>query len=113
VGDPRGLSPQEVARRPAFLDVVRRVLEGAQVRPAELTQDGRSLLATAQPLPGGGAVMVFLDISALRRLEDVRRDFVANASHELKTPLTAIAASARRCWTRTSLPRCAASSRRR
>jgi two-component system phosphate regulon sensor histidine kinase PhoR len=90
VGDPRGLSPQEVARRPAFLDVVRRVLEGAQVRPAELTQDGRSLLATAQPLPGGGAVMVFLDVSALRRLEDVRRDFVANASHELKTPLTAI-----------------------
>ena len=90
VGDPRGLSPQEVARRPAFLEVVRRVLEGAQVRPAELMQDGRSLLATAQPLPGGGAVMVFLDVSALRRLEDVRRDFVANASHELKTPLTAI-----------------------
>jgi two-component system phosphate regulon sensor histidine kinase PhoR len=90
VGDPRGLSPQEVARRPAFLDVVRRVLEGAQVRPAELMQEGRSLLATAQPLPGGGAVMVFLDVSALRRLEDVRRDFVANASHELKTPLTVI-----------------------
>jgi len=66
------------------------VLEGAQVAPAELVQDGRSLLATAQPLPGGGAVMVFLDVSALRRLEDVRRDFVANASHELKTPLTAI-----------------------
>jgi two-component system phosphate regulon sensor histidine kinase PhoR len=35
-------------------------------------------------------VLVFLDVSALRRLEDVRRDFVANASHELKTPLTAI-----------------------
>ncbi|HEU0052607.1 MAG TPA: ATP-binding protein, partial [Longimicrobium sp.] len=52
--------------------------------------DGRQLLATAQPLPTGGAVMVFLDVSELRRLEDVRRDFVANASHELKTPLTAI-----------------------
>jgi two-component system phosphate regulon sensor histidine kinase PhoR len=90
VGDPRGLSPQEVARRPAFLEVVRRALHGSQVRPVELSQDGRSLLATAQPLPGGGAVLVFLDVSALRRLEDVRRDFVANASHELKTPLTAI-----------------------
>ena len=89
-GDPRGLAPQEVARRQSFLTLVRRALDGAPVPPTELTQDERHLLATAQPLPTGGAVMVFLDVSALRRLEDVRRDFVANASHELKTPLTAI-----------------------
>jgi two-component system phosphate regulon sensor histidine kinase PhoR len=37
-----------------------------------------------------GAVVVIHDITALRRLEDMRRDFVANVSHELKTPLTAI-----------------------
>jgi two-component system phosphate regulon sensor histidine kinase PhoR len=37
-----------------------------------------------------GLVVVLHDISALRRLERVRRDFVANVSHELKTPLTAI-----------------------
>jgi signal transduction histidine kinase len=60
------------------------------VPATDLTVDGRSLLATAQPLPAGGAVMVFLDVSQLRRLEGVRQDFVANASHELKTPLTAI-----------------------
>ncbi|HEX6909386.1 MAG TPA: histidine kinase dimerization/phospho-acceptor domain-containing protein, partial [Longimicrobium sp.] len=89
-GDPHGLSPQEVTRRQAFVDLVRRALNGAPVPPTELMQEGRHLLATAQPLPTGGAVMVFLDVSALRRLEDVRRDFVANASHELKTPLTAI-----------------------
>jgi two-component system phosphate regulon sensor histidine kinase PhoR len=89
-GDPRGLAPQEITRRQAFVDLVRRALDGAPVPPTELMQDGRHLLATAQPLPTGGAVMVFLDVSALRRLEDVRRDFVANASHELKTPLTAI-----------------------
>jgi signal transduction histidine kinase len=89
-GDPQGLSPQEVTRRQAFVELVRRALDGAPVPPTELTQEGRHLLATAQPLPTGGAVMVFLDVSALRRLEDVRRDFVANASHELKTPLTAI-----------------------
>jgi two-component system phosphate regulon sensor histidine kinase PhoR len=88
--DPRGLSPQEVTRRQPFLELVKRALDGAPVSPTELTQDGRHLLATAHPLPTGGAVMVFLDVSALRRLEDVRRDFVANASHELKTPLTAI-----------------------
>ena len=89
-GDPRGLAPQEVTRRKPFLELVKRALDGAPVPPTELMHDGQHLLATAQPLPAGGAVMVFLDVSVLRRLEDVRRDFVANASHELKTPLTAI-----------------------
>jgi signal transduction histidine kinase len=42
-------------------------------------------------LPDGGSLLVLRDISDLRRLETVRRDFVANVSHELKTPLTAIA----------------------
>jgi two-component system phosphate regulon sensor histidine kinase PhoR len=88
--DPRGIGPEEVARRPQFLEMVRHVLQGSAVPATELAVDGRSLLASAQPLPPGGAVMVFLDVSQLRRLEDVRRDFVANASHELKTPLTAI-----------------------
>ncbi|NPA25441.1 MAG: cell wall metabolism sensor histidine kinase WalK [Deltaproteobacteria bacterium] len=41
-----------------------------------------------------GCVIVMLDISELRRLETVRRDFVVNASHELKTPITAIRALA-------------------
>jgi two-component system, OmpR family, phosphate regulon sensor histidine kinase PhoR len=85
-----GTPPEAIARRKPFLDIVRRVLGGEPVPATELTHDGRHLLATAQPLPGGGAVLVFLDASELRRLEGVRRDFVANASHELKTPLTAI-----------------------
>jgi len=37
-----------------------------------------------------GAVIVFRDITDIRRLENVRKDFVANASHELRTPLTSI-----------------------
>ncbi len=50
----------------------------------------------AVPLKSGtvvvGAMVVLLDVSELHRLETVRRDFVSNASHELKTPITAIRA---------------------
>ena len=53
----------------------------------------RSLTVHAARLPGGlprGAVLVLHDLTEVRRLEAVRRDFVANVSHELKTPLTSI-----------------------
>ncbi len=85
-----GIAPEMVSRRPEFLHLVDLALEGRTAPPAEIIVGGVSLLAAAHPLPNGGAVLVFLDISELRRLEGVRRDFVANASHELKTPLTAI-----------------------
>jgi two-component system phosphate regulon sensor histidine kinase PhoR len=42
------------------------------------------------PLPDGGLVLSLHDITALRRIERVRRDFVANISHELRTPLASI-----------------------
>jgi two-component system sensor histidine kinase SenX3 len=54
----------------------------------------RSLVITAVPLADGdrtiGAVGVIEDVSERRRLEAVRRDFVANVSHELKTPVGAL-----------------------
>lgn len=89
-----GLRPEGIARRQPFLRVVERARTGEEVPPTELTLDDRHLLATARPLPQGGAVLVFLDTTELHRLEGVRRDFVANASHELKTPLTVIRGNA-------------------
>jgi two-component system phosphate regulon sensor histidine kinase PhoR len=51
---------------------------------------GRNMLVTARPLPTDGIVAVFSDVTELRRLDAVRTEFVSNASHELKTPLTTI-----------------------
>ena len=45
----------------------------------------------ARPIPGGGAVGIIEDISERSRLDAVRTDFVANMSHELKTPVGALA----------------------
>jgi two-component system, OmpR family, phosphate regulon sensor histidine kinase PhoR len=43
---------------------------------------------------GGGLLAVFFDVTDIRRLESLRRDFVANVSHELRTPVTAVLSAA-------------------
>ncbi len=58
--------------------------------PVEVTPWDRTLLVRAKVSTGKGAIVTVQDLTEVRRLERVRTDFVANASHELKTPLTAL-----------------------
>jgi len=72
---------------------LRELLEDSLVHPftaREIELGDRQLIVSARSVEGGGAVITFLDVTEIRRLEMVRRDFVANASHELKTPLTSM-----------------------
>jgi two-component system phosphate regulon sensor histidine kinase PhoR len=93
---PVGRRLWEVVRRRALLDVVQHALKSPEPCREELrASDGSSRCLTLHVarLPGSpprGAVMVLHDTTELRRLERLRQEFVANVSHELKTPLTGI-----------------------
>lgn len=89
----------ELVRNPQLLLWVAQVLDNRQTVGGEvelLSSPPRVLNLRVLALPEGGsrgAVMVVAtDISQLRKLERVRQEFVANASHELKTPLASIKA---------------------
>ena len=77
--------------------VLRDLLEESVIRPEgrlEVKVGGRELEVRTKMGTGGGSVVLLVDVTEMRRLEAVRSDFVANASHELKTPLTVIRAAA-------------------
>ncbi len=81
---------EHIFRVKAAREAVDAVLGGQSVLERELELDGQSVLLSARPLAHGGALLVLHDVTELRNLERIRTDFVANASHELKTPITAI-----------------------
>lgn len=95
--DEREFSSQHVTsfiRVPVFLDLLEEAARGKRSM-AEFTLSGPPLRhIVAHVNPGGekneGVVLVLHDVSAVRKLERVRKDFIANVSHELRTPVSVI-----------------------
>jgi two-component system phosphate regulon sensor histidine kinase PhoR len=85
----------ETMRHADLTTLVDRAREAPDDPPVEIELPGlkpRRMLVQAAPLSGDdqGLLLVFVDVTELRRLESLRRDFVANASHELRTPIAAV-----------------------
>lgn len=82
----------DAVRDPEFLRAVRATLSERSIQTAKASSiaPGRTFAITVAPMPGGGAVAAFHDLTDIERVEKTRRDFIGNVSHELRTPLTSI-----------------------
>jgi two-component system phosphate regulon sensor histidine kinase PhoR len=90
-----GSLPQ-LLRHYQFVDLWRTAIQSGTRHSltAEVPQSKRQVRATVFPRADaeGNSLLLFEDVTELRRLETIRRDFVSNVSHELRTPLTSIKA---------------------
>ena len=96
--DAIGRSVLQVVRNATLKQLLENAAHGnlgeVEVELTGLMQRRALVRAVSLPDSPGGVLAVFVDVTELRRLESIRRDFVANASHELRSPLTTVRAAA-------------------
>ncbi|MEI7703140.1 MAG: ATP-binding protein [Deltaproteobacteria bacterium] len=88
-----GLTLLEITRNGELAEAARRALEGSP-KQLEIPLSQRTWIADLVPMLRGEVLALLRDVSDARRAEATRRDFVANASHELRTPVSAISGAA-------------------
>ena len=88
------LTPMRALGVAGLAEAVREVLETDRVVDVSVTRNGRELEANLSRIAVNEVAIVVTDLTDIRRVEHMRRDFVANASHELKTPVTGMQALA-------------------
>ncbi len=106
-GDMKGQNILRLTHQPAVEETLRRVTESGAPAAMDIKSPGGTKTlqlsmsavydenegketADGQPRRSDGAILIISDVTSLRLTEQIRSDFVANASHELKTPLTSI-----------------------
>jgi signal transduction histidine kinase len=87
-------TPLRVLGVAGLADAVTEARETDRTVEVEVQRGDRELVARASVAAAGEVALVVTDLTETRRLEEVRRDFVTNASHELKTPVAGIQALA-------------------
>jgi two-component system, OmpR family, phosphate regulon sensor histidine kinase PhoR len=92
-GDFEGRTIRDAIRVPSVSDAIDAALAESKAATRDFAVGGRALVASIEPLADRSpsqAVVVLIDVTEPKRLERLRREFVANASHELRTPVAAI-----------------------
>jgi signal transduction histidine kinase len=88
-GPARGSTILEATASTGIAEIARRVRDTGEPMTVDVEREGRELRVVVSLL-GDETLIVLADRTRERQIEDLRRDFVVNASHELKTPVTAI-----------------------
>ncbi|MFM7226487.1 MAG: phosphate regulon sensor histidine kinase PhoR [Betaproteobacteria bacterium] len=83
----KGMRVTNLIRSPEFIDYI---ILGRYEDPLALSLDDRKLIIRLIPFENRRHILVSHDVTDFERLDQMRRDFIANASHELRTPLTVI-----------------------
>jgi len=91
VESPEGKFYWEAIRDREFVDFIKEVRQEKSNVTKEIERDGRIFLCSASLLSSRQEILISMhDLTEIRRVEQMKKDFIANVSHELRTPLTAI-----------------------